>query len=837
VTLLPIRPEGGVLPTVCGGETQAGTVLGTPGYMAPEQARGEVGLVDARADVFGLGAILCQILTGLPPFPGGSVAAVLRARQGDLAEAWGRLERCGADPELVGLAKRCLAAEPATRPADARAVAQAVGAHRAGVQERLRRAELERAAAEARAGQERAKAAAERRARRLLAALAAAGLLLVGGLGLGGAWVAAVGARAEQTASQVLGRADQLQAQAVGLDAETPEAAEQVCGLWQQALEAVEQALQALADAPTAGEARRRLEARRQEIATGLEQARKEARLLADLDRALGRAGLWQGRDFDHRGAAGAFQAALGAYGLDSRAEDPAAAAEAVRRQRPGMRRALLHALDRAAAWPGDAGLASRWRRVADAADEEVGRKRCRAAVARGDLAELRRLAQAAEPPPAGGALLLAAALRARGAWAEAAALLRQARVQSPADFWVHFQLGTSLHRKRMQGARAGEGELEEEVGSYRAALALRPNNYAVNNSLGNALHAKGRLDEAIAAYRRAIRLDPGLAAAHSNLGAALQAKGRLDEAVAASRQAIRLAPRDAQAHYNLGAALHAKRQPDEAIANYQKAIALDPKYASAHYSLGLALKDKGQLDEAIASYQKAIALKPNFAQAHCNLGAALKRQGRFAESLAAYRRGDELGTRQRGWDYPSDRWVREAERAVALEARLPAVLKREFKPQDTAERLGLAGVCQAKKPHHAATCLYAAAFAADPWSASDRRAQHRYHAACCAALAAAGQGEDAAELGDAAKAKLRDQALDWLKADLNALGKLLDSGPPQARPAIVQTLSHWQKDRDLAGIRDRAALAKLPTEERAAFTQLWADVAVLLKRAEEKTK
>jgi hypothetical protein len=48
-----------------------------------------------------------------------------------------------------------------------------------------------------------------------------------------------------------------------------------------------------------------------------------------------------------------------------------------------------------------------------------------------------------------------------------------------------------------------------------------------------------------------------------------------------------------------------------------------------------------------------------------------------------------------------------------------------------------------------------------------------------------------------------------------------------------VQTLNHWQRDTDLAGIRDTAALAKLPEDEQKAFTQLWADAAALLKKAE----
>src|SRR5262249_62148521 len=52
--------------------TQPGTVLGALPYMPPEQARGEVALLDPRCDVFNLGAILCEILTGEPPYRAGS---------------------------------------------------------------------------------------------------------------------------------------------------------------------------------------------------------------------------------------------------------------------------------------------------------------------------------------------------------------------------------------------------------------------------------------------------------------------------------------------------------------------------------------------------------------------------------------------------------------------------------------------------------------------------------------------------------------------------------------------------------------------------------------------
>src|SRR5262249_43808056 len=144
----------------------------------------------------------------------------------------------------------------------------------------------------------------------------------------------------------------------------------------------------------------------------------------------------------------------------------------------------------------------------------------------------------------------------------------------------------------------------------------------------------------------------------------------------------------------------------------------------------------------------------------------------------------------------------------------------------DHAERLTFARIAHEQKHYAFATRLWTEALQGDPKLGDDRQKRHRYHAACSAALAAAGQGKGEPPLDDAAKAKRRGQALGWLKAELAAWSHLLASGPPQTRPTIVKTLSLWLKNADLAGLRDRDALAKLPADEQKAFTRLWADVA-----------
>jgi serine/threonine-protein kinase len=149
--------------------------------MAPEQARGEVQRLDERCDVFGLGAILCVILTGKPPYVGTKAEVFRQAARGALEEVFHRLSSCGADAELVTLAKAGLPPDPEERPRHAGEVAEYVAGYQAKVQERLRQAEVERTAALV-------KAAEERKRRRLTLGLAALVAVVLVGSGAAGFW-------------------------------------------------------------------------------------------------------------------------------------------------------------------------------------------------------------------------------------------------------------------------------------------------------------------------------------------------------------------------------------------------------------------------------------------------------------------------------------------------------------------------------------------------------------------------------------------------------------------------------------------------------------------------
>jgi hypothetical protein len=135
---------------------------------------------------------------------------------------------------------------------------------------------------------------------------------------------------------------------------------------------------------------------------------------------------------------------------------------------------------------------------------------------------------------------------------------------------------------------------------------------------------------------------------------------------------------------------------------------------------------------------------------------------------------------------------------------------------------------------HVNAARLWADAFQGESKLSQDIQANHRCDAACAAALAGSGQGNDEPPLDEAGEARWRKQAVEWLRADLAYWTKQVETGPSQARQLVAQTLQHWKSDADLVGIREQASLAKLPDDEQKACRALWAEVDGVLRKVQE---
>jgi hypothetical protein len=150
----------------------------------------------------------------------------------------------------------------------------------------------------------------------------------------------------------------------------------------------------------------------------------------------------------------------------------------------------------------------------------------------------------------------------------------------------------------------------------------------------------------------------------------------------------------------------------------------------------------------------------------------------------------------------------------------------------DNAERLTFAQMAYDAKRYVSATRLWANALEADPILVDDRQKLHHDNAASAAALASAGQGLDEPPIDDAAKTRLRRQALAWLKSELLAWKRVFRIIEPGNEERVAKHMAHWKQDPELTSIRDEKELAKLPEDERKEWQSLWADVEALLKAA-----
>jgi len=464
-------------------ESLAGSVLGTPSYMSPEQALGRLDTLDERADVFGLGALLCEILTGLPPYSAPSGDEVYRqAARADLSQTHARLDDCGADTELVALAKSCLAAAARDRPRNGGLVVATLTAHLAKVQERLKAAELARVRADSRAAE-------ERKRRLLVAGLAAALLALAALVGGGSLWLsqqrAAREAAASKEARSALHEASLLLSKARG-------APQGELTSWVEVSQAARHSETLLQRPEVPAELRGDIQdlvamVRREH---GQAEARSKHHLMleklaaihSDIDLDLD----YQQADREH---AAAFQR----YGIDvdRRTPDEAGALIAA----SPIADELIDSLDQ---WTfirrmlkgADSGCLVA---VAKAADPDAWRCRLRESLAgpsgdgrdppRETLQELAATVPT-ESLPRECVSRLAFALDLVGEEEQAVELLRSAQQAHPEDFWINHDLARSL---------MGLGQPDEAARFYTAAVAIRPQSERTQKHLRAALDAAGR--------------------------------------------------------------------------------------------------------------------------------------------------------------------------------------------------------------------------------------------------------------------------------------------------------------------------------------------------------
>jgi serine/threonine-protein kinase len=881
-------PEGSLVELEESDRPETHGVLGTPSYLPPEQASGEWDRVDERADVFGLGGILCAVLTGRPPYDGRNPRDTLRkAQRVDLTEAFARLDGCGADAKLGTLAKECLSEDAEKRPRHAGEVAQRVADYLAGVQERLREAERQRAAAQA----EKARLLAERRARRQAMVLLLA--LLV--LGFVGSWI--WWQRAETRAARekrVRGRLAEVQAL-------LEQGRQQVddTDAWQVVLDKAHDRLGMLQGAIDRKDIGDEVAAEVAAVRAQADEDEKVQDLMADLERIRLEYGDHAGTREGLKSQATAYRDALIANGLDLLG--PHSETALARLRSHPLRDRLVDAMWE---WWEVAGREERTRleAVLAAADPEAKNLRTRfhEEFRRRDKAALQRLVGEPEVRTLNpiGVVNLARGLHRAGALDTAEKLLRDALADHPGDFWLNQVMGVVHYARKPP-------HLDEAARFWTAAVALRPRSAIAQACLGSALKARGDLDGALRCCTRATQLDPTYALGHNRLGVVLLARADFDSAGRSFSRAIELDPRLAAAHNNLGIVMREKKDLDGAIHCCEKALELDPKYSAAHSNLGALLKLKGDPEGAIRCYRKAIQCDPTYALAHSNLGSMLQARGDFEEALehcrkaveldptlhnaqytlgnlyrarrefpeaiACYRKSIELDKHyvfphgglgrallqtgeftaareatQRCLDLlrPEDpqratmlRQIAECDSCVATESRLKPILRGEKKPVNAAEGREVGLFCgKYLARYRAAVRFYTEAFAGDGKPADEQPALALYNAVCYAAVAADGKGKDAAGLDADEKAGLRKQSLDLIRANLALWARQSKSSDPGERDAARKALIHWQKDPDLSSVRDARNLAILPPDERKAWLKLWEEVAAVLHEDEPPT-
>jgi eukaryotic-like serine/threonine-protein kinase len=875
-------------------------VQGTPSYMAPEQALGKSSAFSPSVDIYALGALLYEMLTGRPPFRAETSAETQRQVIHEEPASPSRLN-ANVPRDLETICLKCLNKDPSRRYATASALeedlrhflcGESIEARRAGILERIYKWVKRRPA---------------------LAGLVAASFLFIA-IGIAVALRIAI----QQADRRHAIEADLLQVS----DSEQRQN-------WHEAEAALQRAEGRLGEGGVG------------DLRQEMDQARRDLALVSELDgirmkrvRSAGDLAYYKSK------ADGEYLAAFEKSGIAKLRDQPEIVAPRIGKS--PVKKPLIAALDDWAICTSVKGRREWLLAISKIADPDpLGwSDRIRATAAWDDLTALSELAEAMPVSGQPVSLLLAFGERLKAAGCDATALLRRIQKEHPADFQANMDLGDALFRAAPV----------EAAGYYRAALASRPEAAVAYTALADSLRFQNKRDEAIGFYRQALKIDPNYARGQTNLANFLKDGGQTEEAIQCYRRALDIDPNYAWAHLDLANALRDAGRSDEALEHYQefhqanskidyvenilrsdrvrrgqgeevriewkKVLDLDPPqhgawfgYAELCLFLGddaayrlarknllrrfgddsnpyvaeqtsravlLAPASDEELIAAVAlANRAAAATSVEFAENYQYFlfakGLAEYREGHFDSAIsimngkagtvlgpsprlviamAKYRLGDvqeakqifatEIGLFDWSMDQvrSHDQWLWHILRREAQSIIFPntaAFLHGNYEPQENFERLALVGECRFRNLNCAVAKLYADAFVADPTLAEDARCCHRYKAACAAALAGAGVGDDADKLSETEKAAWRMQSCKWLTSELESMARRMQSAPTENPDPSIWLLKQWQINSYFAGLRDHNALEKLPAEERQEWIKLWSDVADLIGSSEEQ--
>jgi eukaryotic-like serine/threonine-protein kinase len=602
-------------------ETAAGIAMGTPAYMSPEQAEGDLAGLGPASDVYSLGATLYAILTSRSPIPGGPTGERLAmARRGEFPRP--RAVVPWIDRALEAVCLKAMQHRPKDRYPSCRAMTDDIERWLADEPVSAWREPFPR------------RASRFLKRHRTSATAAAVAIALIGG---GLIWSSREIRRREDTALGILDKA-RIAWRTGDLGA------------------AVELVAQADKFRPTFGG---NAALKQQIVADG-----HRYRMLKALDDARVAGSDFHGDSFDRENQREGYAQAFRDYRINLLGSQ----AEIERGLRSSdIAPALASALLEWAILDPDhdhrewlVGLA----RITEPTREI---EPLRQVIAQLDAATLADLATKIDSSSIAPSLLaeLSRFLVLRQRPEAAVALIASAREKNPADFWLNYALAVAYANLKTPQAAQAERYLT-------AAQSLRPRSPAVYSGLGVIRAKQGRTDEAIEAYDKAIAIEPDYASAHDNRGSALLSKRDYSGAVAAYEKAVKCKPTSAEMHLHLGIAQEQLGQqedveaavkdairlgPDKpeiraslvhpamegpsnshekAFISFHTALAINPHYAEAYVELGQVLRERGEYGLAIGAFVRAILVKPNLGSAYRGLGEALAAEAQILVRPAA---------------------------------------------------------------------------------------------------------------------------------------------------------------------------------------------------------